>query len=336
MGPAKASHSMTFGYSSNIRTESRASYRLSDIRCYQPQFTWQSEQGLTRMIKWNGAANVLLGKSLKSKKILSDSKFRRRRTWVSKMKNNRRLFSLVIVLLSACSGLTSPMATSANGVSVSLHGVNYTDRPFQYVVIDPKNPSNSGGGEHIAPFSAGGIVCCYRLPKQWLPGMTVQVRATYWLPKDDHGKSPEVTKDYIVEVPKYANDEVGEFWVLRTKDGNIEVVSSNFQPNHPNWPGKVKGWPEPSLEYQRERWAVAKNDAEMHVRNYLKLIDELENAPQQRSQKSWNFAAQYNKEEIARFKSFDDPAYLEYLKSDYAEGLKSSGEELKEIMKRKP
>ncbi|MBB3222024.1 DUF3304 domain-containing protein [Pseudoduganella umbonata] len=228
------------------------------------------------------------------------------------------------------------MAASKNAVSVSLHGVNYTDRPFEYVVIDQENPSNSGGGEHIAPFSAGGIVCCYTLPRQWSPGIQVQVRATYWLPKTADGKLPEITKVHTVDVPKYVDGEVGELWVLRTKEGNIEVVSSNHQPNHPSWPGKIKGWPEPSVDYQREGWAILKNIAEVHVRNYRKLIDKIEKTPLQHSQESWNFAKEYNKKEIANFKGPDDPAYLEYLKSDYAEGLKNSEEELKEIMKRKP
>jgi hypothetical protein len=35
----------------------------------------------------------------------------------------------------------------------------------------------------------------------------------------------------------------GELWVLRGADGSMSVVSSDFQPDHPNWPGRVKDWP---------------------------------------------------------------------------------------------
>jgi hypothetical protein len=239
-----------------------------------------------------------------------------------------RLFSLVSVFLITCLGMTSLMAASKDEVSVSLHGVNYTDRPFQYIVIDPKDSNNSGGGEHIAPFSAGGIVCCFKLPKEWYPGLQVQIKATYWLSKDADGKLPEITKVHTVEVPKYVDGEAGELWVLRTKEGEVEVVSSNYQPNHPNWPGKIK--------YQRDRWSIQRRTAEVHVKNYTKLIHDLETSPLKHSEESWEYAKKYDKDEIAKFKGADDPAYLEYIRANYEKGLKRSEARLEELMKRKP
>ena len=250
------------------------------------------------------------------------------------MVNCRGLLSLVPVLFIACGGLGAPFATSAEYVSVSLHGVNYTDRPFQYVVIDPKDQNNTGGGEHVGPFSAGGIVCCYTLPKIWTPGLQVQVRTTHWLPKDASGKLPEVTKVHTVEIPRYANGEAGELWVLRTKDGSIEVVSSNYQPNHPNWPGRVKGWPEPSVEYRKGRFESQKKIAEGRVNNYRELIADLERDPRGTAQKSWDVDSKVamRMDELKEFTGPADPAYLNHLRNRYEKGLRNAQQRLNQFM----
>lgn len=132
---------------------------------------------------------------------------------------HRRLLSILPILLTACAVLTPSVATSKNGVSVNLHGVNYTAEPFQYAVADARDPFNSGGGEHIAPFSAGGTMCCYQLPKKWSLGMQVQVHATHWIKKGPEQKLEEIKQVHTVELPRYPNKEIGALWVLRTKDG---------------------------------------------------------------------------------------------------------------------
>lgn len=152
-----------------------------------------------------------------------------------------RLLSFLPIALTACTVLTSLPSSSKSGVSVNIHGVNYTADSFQYVLVDPKDPSNTGGGEHIGPFSAGGIMCCYELPNQWTPGIKVLVQATHWNKKDADGKLQEIRQVHMVEVPPYVGGKPGELWVLRTKEGEIELVSSDFQPNHRDRPGRVKG-----------------------------------------------------------------------------------------------
>ncbi|MGZ8295076.1 MAG: DUF3304 domain-containing protein, partial [Telluria sp.] len=162
-------------------------------------------------------------------------------------------------------------------VDVSLHGVNYGGDAFSYYVTDPTKPKTSGaGGELIEPFAAGGTTCCFTLPKKWRPGIKVEVRTTHWLPQKPDGSLPEVKQIHLVDVPVYANDSPGELWVLRAADGTLAVISSDLQPDHPNWPGKLKGWPIPSLEYRRERWALIRNHQETFVTAYMKLLDELE------------------------------------------------------------
>jgi hypothetical protein len=229
----------------------------------------------------------------------------------------RLLLSILPILLTACAVLTPSMATSSNGVSVSLHGVNYTGESFQYVVGDPNDPSNSGGGEHISPFSAGGTMCCYQLPKRWAPGIQVQVQATHWTKKGPEKKLEEITQIHMVELPRFPDREVGALWVLRTKEGAIELVFSNVQPDHPDWPGRVKGWPEPSLEYRRERWELYRYSAQVSVDNYQNLLSELQSKPQNRVREAWNFEKQQRNPEISIFSGSDDPAFAAHLKRKY-------------------
>jgi hypothetical protein len=240
------------------------------------------------------------------------------------------------MLLTACAMLTPSMATSSNGVSVSLHGVNYTGESFQYVVGDPKDPSNSGGGEHISPFSAGGTICCYQLPKRWTPGIQVQVQATHWTEKGPEKKLEEITQVHMVELPRFPDRKVAALWVLRTKEGAIELVFSNVQPDHPDWPGRVKGWPEPSLEYRRERGELYRNLAEDSVENNRNLLSGLQAKSQQDLRKSWELNKRYNREEVSEFTGPEDPAFSAYLKKRYVDGLRNSELKLQKILKAKP
>jgi len=57
----------------------------------------------------------------------------------------------------------------------------------------------------------------------------------------------------------------GELWVVRQADGSFGVVSSDYQPDHAKWPGAVKGWPVPTLEYKRKSFDVYINVAEGDV-----------------------------------------------------------------------
>lgn len=248
----------------------------------------------------------------------------------------RLLLSTLAILLTACAVSTPSMANSKNGVSVSLHGVNYTAESFQYVVTDPKDPSNSGGGEHIAPFSAGGTMCCYKLPKQWAPGMQVKVHATHWEKLGPEKKFEEITHIHMVELPRFPDKEIGALWVLRTKEGAIELVITDVQPSHPDWPGRVKGWPVPSLEYRQERWELYRNSAQVNVNTYQSLLSKLQSNPQQRLREAWEFEKKQRNAEISAFTGSEDPAFAAYLKKEYVEGLKRSELRLEKILKEKP
>lgn len=218
--------------------------------------------------------------------------------------------------------------------SLSLHGVNYSDREFSYFIAHPEDPNRITGGEHINPFAGGGTTCCALLPWKWKPGTTLRLTTRHWLKKRPDGKLPEVEEEHEVEVPAYT--EAGELWVIRNADGKISVVSSNVQPDHPAWPGKIKGWPAPSLEYQLERWELYRKLAQGDVDLYISLLAELEHDPENHAKKMWEHDKEYSASDIAGFTHSADPRYLAHLKKDYLDGLRRNRLKLDEIMKAKP
>jgi hypothetical protein len=236
---------------------------------------------------------------------------------------------LGICLVAGCAEKTD--------VDVNLHGVNYGGDAFSFYITDPANPEDSGaGGGIIDPFAAGGTTCCVTLPKKWRPGIKVQIHTTHWLPQKPDGRLPEVKKVHLADVPAYADGKPGEIWVLRAGDGSVSVISSDHQPDHSKWPGKVKGWPVPSLEYRRARWELYKQHEEMFVRNNIKLLDEIEKSPEKAAREAWEFASEYDREEIKGFSGPNDPRYVAFLRKDYAQSLVASRERLKQVLEMRP
>ena len=235
---------------------------------------------------------------------------------------------LTALILSACEKPT---------VDVNLHGVNYSDATFTYYVSDPAAPEDSGsGGELIDSFAAGGTTCCATLPRTWRPGIKLQVNTTHWLKQLPDGSLPEVKETRVIEVPPYVDGKPGELWVLRAADGSISVVSSDFQPDHPKWPGKVKGWPVPSLEYRRERWEIMMKYEEGGVHAALALLDQLEKDPQARAKEAWEHAKEYKRSTIKGFSGPDDPEYIIFLKKRYEGSLEYSKNRVKQLMEARP
>jgi hypothetical protein len=236
-------------------------------------------------------------------------------------------FVIAASLLSACGKST---------VDVSLHGVNYTVDPFTYMVMDPVDPEKISGGEHIDSFSAGGTTCCATLPRKWRPGIKLQIRTTHWLKARPDGSLPEIKQAHVVEVPKYVDGKPGELWVLRNADGSVGVVSSDFQPDHAQWPGKVKGWPVPSLEYQRERWELFRKYEADGLSSFLAAAADLAADPEKHSKKTWAHTQQYYPDELVGFSGPDDPKYRQFLKKQYEADVERSRQLLKNVMDAKP
>ena len=242
---------------------------------------------------------------------------------------------LVLVLLSVL-GASLLSGCGKSTVDVNLHGVNYTDNSFTYVVMDPENPAGGAGGELIDPFGAGGTMCCAKLPRKWQPGIKLQIRTTQYVQQRPAETVVEAKKLHVVEVPKYIDGSPGELWVLLNADESVSVVSSDLQPDHAQWPGKVKGWPIPSIEYQRERWELYRKHEAEGVELYLSFLTELEKDPERRARTSWEHRQQYYAAELIGFSGPSDPKYLDFLKKEYEEGLERSRKLLKNVMDARP
>lgn len=227
-------------------------------------------------------------------------------------------------------------ACGKSSVPVNIHGVNYSVEPFSFVLKDPVDPKNEGGGELVDSYAAGGTTCCYELPKQWRPGLKVSIQSKHWVGKSADDSLHDINSTHLIEIPRYADGKPGELWVLRAEDGSMNILSSDFQPDHPSWPGKVKGWPIPSIAYQRERWDLYINHEKDHVSNLQDLLREIESNPDEAAQDAWNTDAKYDQKALIGFSGPHDPKYRARLKKDYEEGLKRRLAEVERFQKGRP
>lgn len=172
-------------------------------------------------------------------------------------------------------------------------------------------------------------MCCYSLPAQWTPGLTVEIAETYWLPMKADNSVPEVRKKHVVEVLSYQGGKAGELWVLRGTGGQITVVSSDVQPDHQSWPGEIKGWPVPSIEHRRELQDRAIAEAQMTIDLYVSSLDELSKDPGKYALEEWNSIMMFQPARLKQYKGSGDPAYLEMLKKDYEGHLSKARVDLK-------
>lgn len=230
---------------------------------------------------------------------------------------------MIGLLLAAC----STTSDSSSNIGVGIGAVNYSDQPITYALSDPNNPA-SVGGEPVNSFAAGGLVCCFSLPKTWQPGIKVRVQIF-----DTHRKE---VKDEVVDLPPYVDGKPGQLWAVHYQDGSVEVLSSEYGPPNAKWPGRIKGWPVPTVEYRRKLWERDLEFKRSDVRNARELLQELRDAPEKRLKKSWEFDQRYREKEIEQFSGANDPAYKEYLQSRYEQYLMRSQQEVDDWMKRKP
>lgn len=231
-------------------------------------------------------------------------------------------------------GLAALALLKPTNADVSLHGVNYSDREFSYFIADPDDPEQFTGGEHIGPFAGGGTTCCATLPRKWKPGTKLRLTTRHWLKKRPDGSLPEVTEEHEVEVPKYS--EAGELWVIRNADGKISVVSSNVQPDHPDWPGTIKGWPVPSLEFQRERWELHVHQKKIYLKSYADSLEKLKSNPDEEAKEAWDHSMKYSPAELNGFNNPNDTNYKSHLKNAYSNRLKELEQELDDLLRSKP
>jgi hypothetical protein len=149
-------------------------------------------------------------------------------------------------------------------------------------------------------------------------------------------KLPEVEQVFVVEVPPYVDGKPGELWVLRQPDGTVEVVSSDYQPNHHKWPGKVKGWPVPSLEYKRERWALYLSVAEGKLRSAEERREDIDKGIEQYARHMWPTIKEYRSRDVSQFSGPHDPNFHAYLINKNKEQLEFLRSEVKNLKDGRP
>lgn len=215
------------------------------------------------------------------------------------------------LMLSACGSL--PLADTK--LAVEIGGINYSDQPITYALSDPDNPA-SGAGEPVDPFGAGGVMCCFLLPANWQPGIKVRVQIF-----DTHRKP---VRDDIVELPPYVDGKAGRLWAVYYQDGSVDVFSSENGPPHATWPGRVKGWPVPSLAYRRERWDLHIKLAADNVEDFEEMLREIIESPDSRALAAWNFTLEQDPQSLAGYSGPSDPKYRAMLKQHY-ESLVNNG-----------
>ena len=260
-----------------------------------------------------------------------------------RMQRHGLLFALLFTAwtLSACA--LGPLgAESTVGASVS--GVNYTDQDITYLLFDPSAGKDEKGrdkvvaSEMIGPYSAGGILCCYPLPKTWHPGLQAGVLLDVFDAK---------TRDYlprqrfIVDIPRY--EQAADVWFINYPDGTVGVVSTAYRPNGEGWPGKIKGWPKPSIEYQRQRWQLYMDVALSDLRSFKKMEENFRVDSKKYLQESWISYREWSKKhpgppskELQMFSGPDDPKFLIHEREKIENGLKFYQDKVDQLTKVKP
>ncbi|WP_169803254.1 hypothetical protein, partial [Janthinobacterium agaricidamnosum] len=187
-------------------------------------------------------------------------------------------------------------------------------------------------------------------------GIQININITKWLQKKESGKLQEVKEQHLVEVPRYVDGTPGELWVIRNPDESIAAISSNYQPNHNLWPGPLKGWPVPSLVYQRERWDIYIKQEKGCVANAKEMLNNLQSFPEKEAADTWEdmldtakkYSGNYeiksplgeignkNRDLLKKFSGPKDPEFSNWLKKDYERYLKDCEKKLNDIERSRP
>jgi Protein of unknown function (DUF3304) len=186
--------------------------------------------------------------------------------------------TLLALVLSACSHLGQ-----ADELSAPLTSVNYTDWPFDWVgVTKVETPNQTMAADRVSAFSASGLMCCVILPREWRKGMELIVATrdgTRAETPEEWSKEKMPTIQHRVPVPPYTPQDMGTVWVQLLPGGKVVLVVSRYDPDHPSWPGEVKGWPVPTLEFRRQIW-----DRDMDLMR--KNLEDFESAVQEGGQEA--------------------------------------------------
>jgi Protein of unknown function (DUF3304) len=129
----------------------------------------------------------------------------------------RTLFFVLWVVLAGCDDNRT--------MGMDLVGFNHTDTNIGSFHV------NDAGGPFLMRHTGGGkFTCCISIPRQYRPGMTVQVG---W-----QGRDIGAPQERTVEVPPYRPEDGGMFAVHFLRNGQIKVFVTMYMLWHPNYPLK--------------------------------------------------------------------------------------------------
>ena len=244
------------------------------------------------------------------------------------------LFPFVLLASLAAGGCA---LGHANTVPASVSGVNYTDQDIRYRLFDPKDPKQTVvASEEIGPFAAGGVICCYNVPKTWAPGIQVGVILQSY---DNNARDYRPRQTFIVDLPPYdKSGKAGDVWFINYPDGTVGVVSTAYRPNGDEWPGKIKGWPKPSLTFQRELWERDMRLARESLESDQNAQAELQRDPKKYLRETWERRSErfQSRKELEKFSGPEDPKFFAQEKSMLDGLVIWDQEKIDRLMKLKP
>ncbi|NHV30263.1 DUF3304 domain-containing protein [Burkholderia sp. D-99] len=133
-------------------------------------------------------------------------------------------------------GASSVSSTSAapDTMGLKLNALNYTDVPIGAFYVD-----GTWGGAVPARIGSGGgaIICCVALPKQWHPGLTVNLQ---WRDDNLYKKDPKALASRVVPVERYDAFSDGFLWVLFFPHDRIKVYASQWMPGYRGFPENLQ------------------------------------------------------------------------------------------------
>ena len=151
-----------------------------------------------------------------------------------------------LFLLSACS---QPAAEAQRGGGGVIKAINHTHWAINNFSVDGQS-----GIDVIGPFDGGGGGCCYGVPKQWRPGMTVRIdwergeASTEGFPGfEDRAKflawKEKMTANNrqfskVVPVPDYTGQETCGITVHFMPCDKVKVTTSCWAPGNASYPIK--------------------------------------------------------------------------------------------------
>jgi hypothetical protein len=166
-------------------------------------------------------------------------------------------FSLLVglLLLTAC----KPPAAEAQGGAGTIEAINHTHWAINNFSVDGQS-----GIDIIGPYQGGGGGCCYSVPGQWRPGMTVRIdwetgeSSTKDFPGfENEAKYLEWEKKIqathrqhskVVSVPDYTGQKTCGITVHFMPCDEVKVTTSCMTYNNPNYPIKEPlKMPEPKV-----------------------------------------------------------------------------------------